>query len=49
VAAADGFLMLGQVLRAPDLGAIACVALASAGASVSARRVVTAPGALESA
>jgi len=49
VAAAVGFLMLGQVLRAPDLGAIACVALASAGASVSARRVVTAPGALESA
>jgi len=48
VATAVGFVMLGQVLRAPDLAAIACVALASAGASVSARRIVTAPGALES-
>ena len=49
IATGVGFVMLGQVLRAPELAAIACVALASAGASVTARRRVTAPGALESA
>jgi inner membrane transporter RhtA len=49
IATGVGFLMLGQVLRAPELAAIACVALASAGASISARRLVTAPGGLESA
>ena len=49
IATAVGFVMLGQVLQAPDLTAIACVALASAGASISARRRVSAPGALESA
>ncbi|MGD0018826.1 MAG: EamA family transporter [Candidatus Limnocylindrales bacterium] len=49
IATGVGFIMLGQVLSASELAAIACVALASAGASVSARRLVTAPGALESA
>jgi inner membrane transporter RhtA len=49
IATGVGFVMLGQVLSAPELVAIACVALASAGASISARRLVTAPGALESA
>ena len=49
IATGVGFVMLGQVLDATDLAAIACVALASAGASVSARRRITAPGALESA
>ena len=49
IATVVGFVMLGQVLSAPELAAIACVALASAGASISARRFVTAPGALESA
>jgi inner membrane transporter RhtA len=48
IAAAVGFVMLGQVLAAPDLVAIALVALASAGASLSARRLATAPGELES-
>jgi inner membrane transporter RhtA len=48
IAATVGFLLLGQVLRPPDLIAIACVALASAGASVSARRLMTTPGELES-
>ena len=47
IAAAVGFVALGQVLRVPDLAAIGCVALASAGASISARRRITAPGALE--
>jgi inner membrane transporter RhtA len=49
IAVAVGFVLLGQVLAPADLLAIAFVALASAGASVSARRLVTAPGALESA
>ncbi len=49
IAAAVGFILLGQVLAPPDLLAIALVALASAGASVSARRLATAPGELESA
>jgi inner membrane transporter RhtA len=48
IAAAVGFVMLGQVLRAPDLAAIAMVALASAGASLSARRLTAVPGELES-
>ena len=49
IAAGVGFVLLGQVLGAQELIAIACVALASAGASLSARRLVTAPGTLESA
>ena len=49
IAAAVGFVLLGQVLATSDLVAIAFVALASAGASISARRLVTAPGELESA
>jgi inner membrane transporter RhtA len=40
IATAVGFFALGQVLRTPDLAAIACVALASAGASWSSRRRV---------
>jgi inner membrane transporter RhtA len=42
IAAAVGFVLLGQVLATSDL-------VASAGASISARRLVTAPGELESA
>jgi inner membrane transporter RhtA len=41
IATAVGFFALGQVLRTPDLAAIACVALASAGASWSSRRPVS--------
>jgi inner membrane transporter RhtA len=48
IAATVGFLLLGQVLHLTDLIAIACVALASAGASLSARRLVAVPGELES-
>src|ERR1035437_4642882 len=40
IATAVGFFALVQVLRTPDLAAIACVALASAGASWSSRRRV---------
>ena len=46
IAAIVGFLLLGQVLGHADLAAIVCVAAASAGASVSARRRA-APGELE--
>lgn len=49
IAAVVGFVALGQVLDMPDLFAIACVVLASAGSSVSARRLATAPGELEAA
>lgn len=49
IAAIVGFVLLGQVLGAHDLVAIACVAVASAGASLSARRLATTPGELESA
>ncbi len=49
IAATVGFLLLGQVLHVSDLAAIACVALASAGASVSARRQPVAAGELEAA
>jgi inner membrane transporter RhtA len=49
IAATVGFLLLGQVLHLPDLVAIACVALASAGASLSARRQTVAAGELEAA
>jgi inner membrane transporter RhtA len=49
IAALVGFVALGQVLRIPDIAAIACVALASAGASLTARRLATAPGELEAA
>jgi inner membrane transporter RhtA len=48
VAALVGFVGLGQVLGVPDVAAIACVAVASAGASVSVRRRA-APGELEAA
>jgi inner membrane transporter RhtA len=47
IAAAVGFLLLGQVLHGMDLAAIAFVALASAGASLSARRFAATPGQLE--
>ncbi len=47
IAALMGFLLLGQVLRLEDLIAIALVAVASAGASLSARRLASAPGELE--
>jgi inner membrane transporter RhtA len=49
IAAAVGFVLLGQVLHTQDLGAIAFVALASAGASLSARRMPVTPGELEAA
>lgn len=49
VAALVGFVVLGQVLRPHDVVAIGCVVLASAGSSISARRLTTAPGELESA
>ncbi len=49
IAATVGFLLLGQVLHVPDLVAIACVALASAGASVSARRFTVTAGDMEAA
>jgi inner membrane transporter RhtA len=49
IAAGVGFLLLGQALRLSDLAAIACVALASAGASLSARRLPVAAGELEEA
>jgi inner membrane transporter RhtA len=49
IATAVGFFALGQVLNKTDLVAIAAVALASAGASLSARRMATVPGALEAA
>jgi threonine/homoserine efflux transporter RhtA len=49
IAAGVGFLLLGQVLHGMDLAAIALVALASAGASLSARRFAATPGELESA
>jgi inner membrane transporter RhtA len=47
VAAAVGFVMLGQVLHVLDLAAIACVAVASAGASITARHLAATPGELE--
>jgi inner membrane transporter RhtA len=49
IAAIVGFVFLGQVLDLTDIAAIACVALASAGASLSARRLATTPGELEAA
>ena len=48
IAALVGFVILGQVLHAMDLLAIGCVALASAGASLTARRLRVAAGELES-
>jgi inner membrane transporter RhtA len=47
IAAAIGFLLLGQVLGIRDLAAIGFVAVASAGASLSARHFAAAPGELE--
>jgi len=49
VAAVVGFVFVGQVLAGLDLVAIAMVAVASAGASLTARRLVVAPGELEAA
>lgn len=49
IAAGVGFVLLGQVLHLPDLLAIACVTLASAGASLSARRLAVTAGELEAA
>ena len=49
IAAAVGFVALGQALGITDLAAIAFVALASAGASLSARRLAATPGELEAA
>jgi inner membrane transporter RhtA len=49
IAAICGFVVVGQVLGPHDIVAIACVAVASAGASVTARRLRAAPGELESA
>jgi inner membrane transporter RhtA len=48
IAALVGFVILGQVLHTLDLLAIGCVALASAGASLTARRLPVAAGELES-
>lgn len=49
IAAVSGFLMLGQVLAPHDIVAICLVAVASAGASLSARALAVAPGELEAA
>jgi inner membrane transporter RhtA len=49
IAAGVGFALLGQVLRLPDLAAIALVAAASAGASLSARHYSAVPGEMETA
>jgi inner membrane transporter RhtA len=48
-AALVGFLLLGQLLTPADLLAIVLVAVASAGASISARRLAAVPGELEAA
>lgn len=47
IAAVAGFVLLGQVLRPPELVAIVLVGVASAGASLAARQLRTAPGELE--
>jgi len=49
VAALVGFVGLGQILGLSDIAAIACVAVASAGASISARRFAPTVGELEAA
>ncbi len=49
VAAIVGFVLVGQILTATDIVAIALVGFASAGASITARRLVVAPGELEAA
>jgi inner membrane transporter RhtA len=49
IAAAFGFVVLGQALDGADLIGIALVAIASAGASLSARALEVAPGELEAA
>jgi inner membrane transporter RhtA len=49
IAALVGLVFLGQVLDLTDVLAIACVAMASAGASLSARHFSATPGELESA
>jgi inner membrane transporter RhtA len=47
IATIVGFLLLGQMLAPVDLAAIGCVVLASAGASLTARRWPANPGELE--
>jgi inner membrane transporter RhtA len=49
IAAVIGFVALGQVLHPADLFGIACVVLASAGSSLSARHLTATPGELEAA
>ncbi len=49
IAAIVGFVLLGQLLGLDDAVAIGCVALASAGASLTARRLAVTPGELEAA
>jgi inner membrane transporter RhtA len=49
IAAGFGFILLGQLLETSDLFAIAMVAVASAGASLTARRLAATPGELEAA
>jgi inner membrane transporter RhtA len=49
IATAVGFFALGQSLASQDLVAIAAVALASAGASLTARHMSIEPGTLEAA
>jgi inner membrane transporter RhtA len=49
VAAVVGFALLGQLLTPTDLVGISLVGVASAGASITARRLEVAPGELESA
>lgn len=49
IAALVGFALLAQVLSTAEVGAIALVALASAGASLTARSLTTVPGELEGA
>jgi inner membrane transporter RhtA len=46
VAAVVGFIALGEALSVPEIGAIAMVVIASAGASLSARSLSVAPGEL---
>jgi inner membrane transporter RhtA len=49
VAALVGFVGLGQILDSPEIAAIGCVVAASAGASLTARRLTVAAGQLEAA
>lgn len=49
IAAVVGFVALGEALTVPEIAAIGMVVVASAGASLTARSLATAPGELESA